>query len=155
MVLLRSSISWKHVPEQLSSIWLQRERYCALLYYKEICEKHLHSNYVQLLWRQCLTTHKMGNTQCTSYSFSFVDVMLPANTLLDIIHSAMGNIKVPGIQHCTSDAGRTMHWNFSVDIFLLQSLVCAFLRRFITRELTSVWPFERTKMEVVLPGGDT
>ena len=52
-----------------------------IVHYKEICEKHLHSNYV--------TTHKklMGNLQRTSYRFSFVDVTLQVDALFDIVHS--------------------------------------------------------------------
>ena len=77
MVLLCSSISWKHAPEQLSNIWLQK----------------------------CLTTHKMGNIQCISCCFSFVDVTLPVNALLNVVHFAMGNRKVPRRSRCTSHAG--------------------------------------------------
>ena len=43
--------------------------------------------------------HKMGNIQRTSYHFSFVNVMLPVDASFDIVHSAMGDIKVPRSRH--------------------------------------------------------
>ena len=36
-----------------------------------------------------------GNFQRTSYHFSFVDVTLQDDALFDIVHSAMGDKKVP------------------------------------------------------------
>ena len=90
MVLLCSSISWKHAPEQLSNIWLQK---CLCL------------NYIQMLWRWHLTTHKMGNIQGISCCFSFVDVTLPVNAQLNVVHFAMSNRKVPRSRRCTSHAG--------------------------------------------------
>ena len=80
IVLLCNLIFWKHAPEQLSSMISCRE---GDVYYKEICEKRLCSNYVQMLWRWRLTTHKVANLQCTSYCFSFVYVPLPADVSFD------------------------------------------------------------------------
>ena len=44
-IVLCNLIFWKHAPEQLSSM-ISRE---GDVYYKEICEKCLCSNYVQML----------------------------------------------------------------------------------------------------------
>ena len=44
-------------------------------------------------WRLCLTTHKLGNLQCTSYRFFFVHVTLPVDASLDVLHFAMGDRK--------------------------------------------------------------
>ena len=64
-------------------------------------------NYIQMLQRWHLTTHKMGNLQCTSYCFSFADVMLPVDVALDVLHSALGDRIVPRSRRCTSHAGRS------------------------------------------------
>ena len=47
----------------------------------------------------------MGNLQCTSYHFSFVDVTLRVDALFDVVHSAMGDRKVPR----TEEAGAALH----------------------------------------------
>ena len=46
----------------------------------------------------------MGNLQRTSYRFSFVDVTLRVNALFNVIHSAMGDRKVP-----RTEAGTAFH----------------------------------------------
>ena len=46
----------------------------------------------------------MGNLQRTSYHFSFVDVTLQVDMLFDVIHSAMGDRKVPD----TEEAGAAL-----------------------------------------------
>ena len=46
----------------------------------------------------------MGHLQHTSYRFSFVDVMLQADALFKVIHSAMGDRKVPD----TEEAGAAL-----------------------------------------------
>ena len=146
MVLLHNSISQKHSPEQLSSMISCRE---SDVHYKEICKKHLHSNYVQMLLRLCLTTHEVENLQCTSNRFSFGDVPLPADVSCDVVDSAKGNKTSPKKQalHLTITCwaqcvDHTMHRDFSVDISSWE-VWCAFLgARFITRELAfsfSLW----------------
>ena len=47
----------------------------------------------------------MGNLQRTSYRFSFVDVMLQFDELFDVVHSAIGDRKVPR----TEEAGAALH----------------------------------------------
>ena len=47
----------------------------------------------------------MGHLQCTSYHFSFVDVMFRVDALFDVVHSAVGDRKVPG----TEEAGAALH----------------------------------------------
>ena len=47
----------------------------------------------------------MGNLQGTSYRFSFVDVTLQVDVLFDVVHSAMGDRKVPR----TEEAGAALH----------------------------------------------
>ena len=76
-----------------------------VVHYKDFCEKHLCSNYIQMLQRQCLTAHKMGNLQHISHCFCFVDATLWADMSFDIIHSAMGDRKVPRSRRCSSHAG--------------------------------------------------
>ena len=63
--------------------------------------KPLHLNYAQMLWRQHLTTHNLGNIQRTSYHFSFVHVTIRVDLSFHIVHSAMGNRKVPRSRRCT------------------------------------------------------
>ena len=63
MVLLHNSILWKQAPEKLSGMIGCTESNAVP--YKQICDKCLCSNYIQMLWRQHPTTHKMGNLQHT------------------------------------------------------------------------------------------
>ena len=70
------------------------------MHYNEICEVsvlELCPNAVDGISK----THKTGNLQHTFYHFSFVDVTLPVDTLFDVIHSAMGDRKVPRSGRCT------------------------------------------------------
>ena len=47
----------------------------------------------------------MGNLQRTSYRLSFVDETLQADALFDVVHSTMGDRKVPR----TEEAGAALH----------------------------------------------
>ena len=47
----------------------------------------------------------MGNLQHNSYHFSFVDVTLQDDALFNVVHSAMGDRKVPR----TEEAGTALH----------------------------------------------
>ena len=47
----------------------------------------------------------MGNLLRTSYRFSFIDVMLRVGALFDVVHSTMGDRKVPR----TEEAGAALH----------------------------------------------
>ena len=47
----------------------------------------------------------MGNLQRTSYRFSFVDVTFRVDTLFNVVHSAMGDRKVPR----TEEASASLH----------------------------------------------
>ena len=120
-----------------------------VVHYIFLGEKRLCSNYIQMLWRRHLTTHKMGNLQRTSYHFSFIDVMLQVHVSLDV-HSTMGNRNVSRSRHCTSHSGRSALIIQCTETFLYiyiyisfsEILGCSFFRRFITRELTfslAIW----------------
>ena len=82
-----------------------------------------------MLWRQRLTTHKMGNVQRTSYQyqFSFVAMTLQADALFNIIHSTMGDRKVPR----TEEAGAALHmlsalhWSYNAHkLFCVHKYFC-------------------------------
>ena len=77
---------------------------------------------------------------------------LQADALFNIIHSTMGDRKVPR----TEEAGAalhvlgTLHWSYNAQklfciILFPEIWVCSFLARFITRELASAWRFKMIK----------
>ena len=89
--------------------------------------KFVKSVSAQITSKMASRAHKMENLQCTSYRFSFVDVTLPVDVLFDVVHSAMGDRKVPRSRHCTSHAGHSalvVQCTESLHIFFLESLVC-------------------------------
>ena len=116
MVLLRNSLLWKCAPEQMS--WLAAET--AML----CTTKHLRSNY---LWKAsplklCHNPYQLtGNFQRTSYRFSFVEVMLQDDALFDIVHSAMGDKKVPRTKEACAALHMlgALHWLYNA-----QKLCC-------------------------------
>ena len=71
----------------------------------------------------------MGNLQRTSYRFSFVDVTLQVDVLFDVVHSTMGDRKVPRteeahawrsaliVQHTETVLYNTLPGNFGVRFF--------------------------------------
>ena len=71
----------------------------------------------------------MGNLQRTSYRFSFVDVTLQVDVLFDVVHSTMGDRKVPRteeahawrsaliVQHTETVLYNTLPGNFGVQFF--------------------------------------
>ena len=99
----------------------------------------------------------MGNLQCTSYRFSFVDVMFRVDALFDVVHSAMGDRRVPR----TEEASTALHmlstprWSYNAQkcfciMLFLEILVCSFFdkihhpgARF--QLLASAWWFEMTE----------
>ena len=111
-----------------------------------------HLNYVQMLWRWHLTTHKMGK-----YSAYFLTLFLcwcDASSWCVVqchtfCHGRQKSLKKQAL-HLTCWAlciDCTMHRNFSGDIFFLESLVCSFFdeiyhlgARF--QLFSSAWRFE-------------
>ena len=99
----------------------------------------------------------MGNFQCTSYRFPFVDVTFQVDALFDVVHSAMGDRIVPRIE----EASAALHmlgsprWSYNAQkrfciTLFLEILVCSFFdkihhpgARF--QLLTSAWQFEMTE----------
>ena len=82
--------------------WLAAEKamLCTTIFFFKLWKASplkLHPNTVKIASHN----HKMGNIQRTSYCFSFVKVMLPVDALFDVVHSAMGDSKVPRSRHCT------------------------------------------------------
>ena len=110
-------------------------------HYKEICEKRLHSNYV------CCEDGISQPIKCRIFSIhpiAFPLLMWHFQVTRHIFPH--GKQKSPRQQalHLTCWVlciDRTMHRNVSVDIFFLESLVCNFLMRFITWELTFSFHF--------------
>ena len=86
MVLHRNSLLWKHAPEQMSWLAAERPMFCTT-----ICEKRLHSNYVQ-----------NGVSQPIKWEiFCVLPIAFPLLMWrfelmrCSVIHSAMGDRKVP------------------------------------------------------------
>ena len=144
MVLLHNSISQKHSPEQLSSMISCRE---SDVHYKEICKKHLHSNYVQMLW----VSHNPWSGK-SSVHFQSLFLWWCATSSWHVVRHCRF---CQGQQNKSQEAGTalnsnmlgTMHWSYNAQKvfcrrFFLESLVCIFWARFITQELAfsfSLW----------------
>ena len=115
MVCLQNLLLQKHVPEQMS--WSAADS--DVVHYKEICEKCLHSNYVTthknlweifsilpiafplLMWRfklmRCLTSY------------------IQVDALFDIVHSAMGDRKIPRTEEAWAALHMlgALHWSYN------------------------------------------
>ena len=69
-----------------------------------MCEKCLHSNYIQMLWEIF---------SVLIYFFSFVDVTLQVDALFDVVHSATGNREVPRtVSILTAVTDKKQNWSF-------------------------------------------
>ena len=101
-----------------------------VVHYKEICEKHLRSNYVQTLWRYHLKTHKMGNLQHTSIVFSLL------MWCFKLMHHLMAYI-LPWVTEKSQEAGASIHMLGPLQwLYNAQTLFCIYV--FLPR---NVWGF--------------
>ena len=107
-----------------------------IVHYREICEKHLHSNYV--------TTHKI-NRKSSAYFLSLFLCWCDASRwhivrCCTFHHGQQKSPKKWRSRRCTSHAWLSVCWSYNAQklfciILFLEILVCVFFARFITREL--------------------